>query len=148
MLKCQGRGQGGVIILAYISLFYVSSNVKRMHKNRRTLFGALKYRQTLSMAKFYYIKIFSIYTAIVNRKWFSIICNVFEGSKFASNISSVLCLFYTWNLAQNVHHPIWFATETIHIYYTISIGSALDFELVFRSWMLCSSNWGRLGLAK
>ena len=45
--KCQGRGQGGVII--FFSLFYVSSNFKRIFfsKNRRTLFGALKYRQTL-----------------------------------------------------------------------------------------------------
>ena len=32
---------------------------------------------------------FSIYTAITNRKWFSIICNGFESSKLASNISRI-----------------------------------------------------------
>ena len=93
--KCQGRGQGGVII--FFSLFYVSSNFKRIFfsKNRRTLFGALKYRQTLFNAQILLYKdfcdFFAIYTAIVHRKCFSTICNTNLQSKFASNISS-------WNL--------------------------------------------------
>ena len=46
-----GEGARGVII--FLSLFYVSTNFKRIffEKNRRTLFGSLKCRQTLFNAQ-------------------------------------------------------------------------------------------------
>ena len=61
MAKCQGRGQGGVI---FVSLFYVSCNFKRrfFSKNRQTLFGALKYRQTLFIGQILFYKDFYDFT--------------------------------------------------------------------------------------
>ena len=92
-----GEGARGVII--FFSLFYVSSNFKRIFfsKNRRTLFGPLKCRQTLFNEQFllykYFCDFFAIYTAIVHRKCFSTICNTNLQSKFASNISNVPKIF-------------------------------------------------------
>ena len=56
--KCQGRGQGGGH--NFLSLFYVSTNFKRIffEKNRRTLFGSLKCRQTLFNAQILFYKDF------------------------------------------------------------------------------------------
>ena len=90
--KCQGRGHGGVIIfLTYFTFHVISRGF--FSKNRRTLFGALKYRQTLFNAQILLYKdfcdFFAIYTAIVNRKCFSTICNTNLQSKFASNISKL-----------------------------------------------------------
>ena len=57
MLSVRGGGKGGH---NFLSLFYVSTNFKRIffEKNRRTLFGSLKCRQTLFNAQILFYKDF------------------------------------------------------------------------------------------